>query len=95
MDVVRGAHRVIVLMEHTAKNGSSKIVKGCAPPLTGERYVHRVITDLVDLDIPPEGLAPMECGPGCDRRGQRRPHRLTSDPEAMSKLHSEHFVGTS
>jgi 3-oxoacid CoA-transferase subunit B len=64
MDLVQGAKRVIVLMEHVAKDGSYKIVNECSLPYTGLRVVQRVITDLGVLDVTDKGLRLVELAPG-------------------------------
>jgi 3-oxoacid CoA-transferase subunit B len=64
MDLVHGAKRIVVIMDHVNKQGETKILKQCTLPLTGKKVVNRIITDRAVLDVTPDGLVLVELAPG-------------------------------
>ncbi|MBN8616128.1 MAG: CoA transferase subunit B [Deltaproteobacteria bacterium] len=83
MDLVAGAKRVVVVMEHCNKEGVSKVLRQCTLPLTGKRVVHRIISDLAVLDVTPEGLRLIEVAPGVSAREvqEKTEARLVTGPD--------------
>jgi 3-oxoacid CoA-transferase subunit B len=87
MDLVAGAKRLIVTMEHVTKKGEKKILNECNLPLTGVACVNRIITDYCVLEVTPEGLRLLEVAPGVTPEQVQEltePRLLIGDVKEMS-----------
>jgi 3-oxoacid CoA-transferase subunit B len=82
MDLVHGARRIVVIMDHVNKQGEPKILKRCSLPLTGQGVVNRIISDKAVLDVTDQGLVLMELAPGETVEGIRA---CTEPPLSISR----------
>ncbi len=81
MDLVAGAKRVVVVMDHASKDGKPKILNACSLPLTGKRCVNAICTDLAWIDVTPDGLVLRELAPGVTFE---QVQALTEPPHAVA-----------
>jgi 3-oxoacid CoA-transferase subunit B len=88
MDLVSGAKRVIVTMEHVSKDGKSKVLKACSLPITGRSCVHTIVTDHCLFDVGDQGLVLRELAPGLSVEdiGKITEARFTTAPEVRPML---------
>jgi 3-oxoacid CoA-transferase subunit B len=87
MDLVASAKRVVVIMDHAAKDGAPKILNECNLPLTGRKVVHRIITDLACIDVTADGLVLREVAPGVSARDvQERTEPTLKVPSDLAEM---------